>query len=101
MKNTENPLLKESATYNPRYENKHVLFARVIFADEKEFSTFKNENYGSRKKAPVWYRNGAAYTGIIDANPTAKLAEFSTTEISADGETWEKVSILAQQGREA
>lgn len=98
MKNNENPLLNEDLTYQPRYENKNVKYARITFANETEPTIFQNANFGSRKKRASWIRdNGEKYAGIIDANPTAQLAQFSNTEISTDGVNWESVKELVEK----
>jgi len=95
--NNENILLEENQSYNEFYENKNVKFARVKFAGEGSYTIFENLNFGSRKRKAEWKRDtGNIYPGIVDANPTSALAEFSTTQISKDGNNWQEVSALAK-----
>lgn len=99
MKNNENPLIEEDTKYMARYENKYVKYAKITFAETEEEIIFENKNYLSRKKRPLWYNKetNSIYLGIVDANPTAKLAEFSTTKISSNGTKWKLVKRLVRK----
>ena len=93
MKNTENLFIEESNNYDSNYENSNVKFARIIFAEETDYTILENQNFDTKNKKASWVNatSKEKYLGIVDANPTAKLAEFSNTEISEDGINWFKV----------
>lgn len=96
--NNENILLEENQSYNEFYENKNVKFARLKFAGEDNYTFFENENYQTNEEKASWRRDdGTIYNGIVDANPTGKLAEFSNTEISVDGKNWNAVKDLVEK----
>lgn len=96
MRNTTNPLIEEKREYNPKWENKHAKYARVVYSGNTEFTVLTNENFGTRKHKPNWTREDGELVGVVDANPTAIMASHSNFEISIDGENWEKISEMVK-----
>lgn len=96
MKNTYNVLITEGKDYDNKFENREVKFARVIFADETEYTVFENKTYGENKVKSEWVNvaTDQEYPGIIDVNPTSTFAEFSNFEISKNREEWTPVKDL-------
>lgn len=97
--NTYNPLFEETETYDNKYENREVKYTRVKFADNDYYTTFENKDYGKDQVKSTWINieTGKPYLGIIEANPTAVMANFSNFEISTDMKKWTLVSDLVEK----